>query len=261
MRLHELRRERPFHGLLESGSRAGQVERGSTTRWFDFLAAAAGLAVLAPLLAVIALAVKLWDAGPVLYRQRRVGRGFRAFFVYKFRTMVPGADRMGAGITSIQDPRVTRLGRLLRRYKLDELPQLLNVLRGEMALVGPRPEVPEYVERFRAAYSRLLRVPPGITDPATLAFANEEELLAGADFEQTYTSAVLPKKLALSLDYLERRTWRSDLGVVFRTLRQVVFAGRPKRPAHPPAAARRRAAGAGASGSAGARSTLLRRLP
>ncbi len=223
-------------------------------RAFDTLCAAAGLALLSPLFAVVALAIKLSDGGAVLYRQQRIGQGFRPFFVYKFRTMVPGADLMGPAITPSQDSRVTRLGRFLRRYKLDELPQLVNVLRGEMALVGPRPEVPTYVERFRTEYTRLLRFQPGITDPATLAFANEEEMLSGPDSDETYAAEILPKKLTLSLDYSQRRTWRSDLAVVLRTLGRVVSLGRA---ATPRAAAQTKTAGASAAPSTRAERTPL----
>jgi lipopolysaccharide/colanic/teichoic acid biosynthesis glycosyltransferase len=205
-----------------------RIEQRSVGHCFDFLASAVGLVLLLPLLVVIALSIKLSDGGRVLYRQRRIGRGFQPFFVYKFRTMIPGADRLGAGITAAQDPRVTPLGRILRRYKLDELPQLWNVLRGEMALVGPRPEVPEFVESFRAMYGPLLSVRPGITDPGTLAFSNEEELLSGAHSLEIYAEEILPKKLSLSLEYCEGRTWKSDMGVVFRTLARVLIPRRPK---------------------------------
>jgi lipopolysaccharide/colanic/teichoic acid biosynthesis glycosyltransferase len=201
-----------------------QVEAG---RRFDFLAAAAGLIVLSPLLAAIALGIKLSDGGPVFYRHRRVGRDFRPFLLCKFRTMIPGADRVGAAITTAGDSRVTPLGRVLRRYKLDELPQLWNVLLGDMALVGPRPEVPEFVESFRAMYEPLLSVRPGITDPAALAFSNEEDLLVGPDSLELYAREILPQKLRLSLEYFAGRTWWSDIGIVLRTLASVVLARRP----------------------------------
>jgi lipopolysaccharide/colanic/teichoic acid biosynthesis glycosyltransferase len=207
--------------LFLSHSKSDQVEPGAAWHWFDVVASAAGLALLSPLLGPIALAIKLSDGGPILYRQKRMGKDFKPFFVFKFRTMVVGADRLGAGITAARDPRVTWIGRYLRRYKLDELPQLLNVLRGDMALVGPRPEIPKYAERFRHLYGRLLTARPGITDPASIEFSNEEELLSGATYEEIYTREILPKKLALSLDYFERRTWRSDLAVVFRTFVKV----------------------------------------
>ncbi len=254
--MDQFRWEQRLHALPESGTRTSKSAPG-LPRWFDALAAAAGLAVLSPVFAVIATAIKLSDGGQVLYRQRRVGQGFCLFFVYKFRTMLPNGDRMGAGVTWADDPRVTRLGRLLRQFKLDELPQLLNVLRGEMALVGPRPEVPEYVERFRAKYSQLLRGRPGITDPATLEFSNEEELLSGADFEQTYVSEILPKKLALSLGYFDHRTWKTDLAVVLRTLGRVVLPGKVGRAAHRAAAQEPTGAGALRS-SADSRKPLLR---
>jgi len=190
----------------------------------DVLLSAAGLALLLPLFVAVAIAIKLSDGGSVFYRQLRIGRGFRPFYIHKFRTMVPGADRMGAGITSAGDPRVTTLGSILRRYKLDELPQLWDVLRGEMALVGPRPEIPEFVERYRSVYEPLLSVRPGITDPAALEFSNEEEILSGAHFQKTYEEEVLPRKLSLSLEYFKGRTWKSDLGIVLRTLTKMFAA-------------------------------------
>jgi lipopolysaccharide/colanic/teichoic acid biosynthesis glycosyltransferase len=191
---------------------------------FDVLAAAAGLIGLSPLFAAIAVTVKLSDGGPVFYRQWRVGRNFRPFRVLKFRTMVQGADSSGACITREDDHRITRVGKLLRRYKFDELPQLWNVVCREMALVGPRPELPEYVERFHGEYNQLLRARPGITDPASLAFSREEELLKGADPESIYATQILPRKLALSLEYLERRTWVGDLKIIFKTLHCVISA-------------------------------------
>jgi lipopolysaccharide/colanic/teichoic acid biosynthesis glycosyltransferase len=203
-------------------------EQRPVARCFDASASLAGLLLLSPLLAAIAVAIKLSDGGPVFYRQRRIGRGFRPFFVYKFRTMMAEADRLGAGITAAGDPRVTPLGRTLRRYKLDELPQLWNVVRGDMALVGPRPEVPEFVESFRALYGPLLTVRPGLTDPGTIAFSNEEELLSGPHSLEMYAEEVLPRKLGLSLEYCKRRTWKSDLGVLFRTLQNVLLSPRAK---------------------------------
>lgn len=188
-------------------------------RAFDAVCAALGLIVLAPLLAVIALATKLGDGGPVLYSQLRMGRNFRRFRLYKFRSMVPGADRLGMPLTHAADSRVTRVGSLLRRYKLDELPQLLNVLKGDMQLVGARPEVPRYVDRFRPQYALILRDRPGITDPAALAFRNEERLLGAAgDIESLYVETILPRKIELSLRYSERRSFVSDLQIIFKTV-------------------------------------------
>jgi len=214
------------HRLTQPSGKA--IEQRSIEHWFDALASLAGLLLLSPVLTAIAVAIKLSDGGPVLYRQRRIGREFQPFVVYKFRTMIPGADGLGAGITAAGDPRVTPLGRTLRRYKLDELPQLWNVVRGDMALVGPRPEVPEFAESFRALYGPLLTVRPGITDPGTIAFSNEEELLSGPHSLEIYAEEVLPRKLGLSLEYFKRRTWKSDLGVLFRTLKNVFLSPRAK---------------------------------
>jgi len=197
-------------------------------RAFEFVCAAAGLLLLSPLFALLAAAIKLEDGGPVFYAQARVGRDFCLFRLLKFRSMTPDAERRGLSITTARDPRVTRVGTLLRRYKLDELPQLWNVLRGDIGLVGARPEVDRYVALFRPQYSEILRDRPGITDPASLAFRNESELLAGADAEDAYIGQILPRKLELSLEYARRRTLLSDLGVILRTLATVLVPTRPR---------------------------------
>jgi lipopolysaccharide/colanic/teichoic acid biosynthesis glycosyltransferase len=170
-----------------------------------------GLLALAPLLAVIAVLVRCGDGGPVLFRQVRVGRGGRSFVLLKFRSM--RVDNSGPAITAAGDGRVTKVGRWLRAYKLDELPQLWNVLRGEMSLVGPRPEVRRYVDERDPVWQRVLSVRPGITDLATLVYRNEEQLLGEAEEpERFYREQVLPEKLRLNLRYLElsslARDWR-----------------------------------------------------
>ncbi len=187
-------------------------------RMLDVVVALLGLLLPAPLWLGLALAVKLQDGGPVFYRARRVGQGGRPFCLYKFRTMIVAADRQGPGITAGGDPRITRLGRLLRRTKLDEMPQLLNVLRGEMSLVGPRPEDPRYVALYTPEQQAVLQARPGITSAASLAFRHEESLLVGADPETQYRTVVMPAKLALDLAYLQRRTPLSDLGLILRTV-------------------------------------------
>jgi lipopolysaccharide/colanic/teichoic acid biosynthesis glycosyltransferase len=187
-------------------------------RTIDMICAAGGLLVLFPAFCAIALAIKIDDGGPVFYRHRRVGRGFRQFDLLKFRTMVPQAETLGGQVTVAGDPRVTRRGRFLRKYKLDELPQLINVLKGEMSLVGARPEVQRYVEMFRSEYEAILVDRPGITDPASLAFRHEEEMLWAADTEHLYISEVLPSKLSLSLEYSRRRNVFTDLGIIFSTI-------------------------------------------
>ncbi|MFY8117841.1 MAG: sugar transferase [Roseateles sp.] len=187
-------------------------------RAFDLLLSALGLLLLAPVLLLIALWVKLDSPGPVFFRQERVGRFGRPFFIHKFRTM--RVDNAGLQITVGVDPRITRAGRVLRASKLDELPQLWDVLRGAMSLVGPRPEVPRYVALYPPQLREIvLSVRPGITDPASLSFRNESELLAAAaDPEREYVEVVMPTKLRLAAAYVRRATLRSDLRVILATL-------------------------------------------
>jgi lipopolysaccharide/colanic/teichoic acid biosynthesis glycosyltransferase len=188
-------------------------------RAFDFSVAAVALVLLSPLLLAVGLLVKLTSRGPVLFKQERIGKDFRPFVIYKFRTMVADAPRKGGVITFGEDLRITRLGRLLRRTKIDELPQLLNVLKGDMSFVGPRPEVRPYVELFRADYQAILTVRPGITDLASLRYRDEAALLAQApDPEEEYTRRVLPDKIRLAKEYLARSSFFFDLTVILRTL-------------------------------------------
>ncbi|HLO95673.1 MAG TPA: sugar transferase, partial [Burkholderiaceae bacterium] len=175
-------------------------------RLFDILASGLGLLLLSPLLLGVALWIK-WDSpGPVMFRQERVGRFGRPFFIHKFRSMRVDAPALGPQITIGEDPRITRSGRFLRRSKIDELPQLWDVLRGAMSLVGPRPEVPRYVALYPAELRDIvLSVRPGITDPASLAFADESAMLAQArDPERAYVEEILPEKLAVSARYLQQ---------------------------------------------------------
>ena len=201
-------------------------------RLFDLLVAACGLVLLAPLFVLMALAVKLDSPGPVFFRQQRVGRGGRPFRIHKFRTMQDGAAERGPPLTVAHDPRITRVGAVLRGHRLDELAQLIDVLQGSMSLVGPRPELPRYVAHYPAELRELLlAVRPGITDPAALAWRDEARLLAGeADPERAYLERVLPAKLRLSAQYLAHASLGSDLCVLGRSL--AVLAGRagPARP-------------------------------
>lgn len=187
-------------------------------RLLDVTASGIGLLLLAPLFLVVSVFIKLSSPGPVFFRGLRVGRGGKPFHVYKFRTMVADAAQNGPGITAAGDSRVTRVGRFLRRTKLDELPQLINVLKGEMGLVGPRPEDPSYVVLYTPVQRRVLSVRPGITSPASLNFRHEEEFLRGEDWEKVYREQVLPVKLDIELSYLERRWIGSDIGIIFKTL-------------------------------------------
>jgi lipopolysaccharide/colanic/teichoic acid biosynthesis glycosyltransferase len=190
-------------------------------RVFDLLGAAVALVLLAPLLAAIALWIKLDSPGPVLFRQQRVGRHGQPFAIRKFRTMVADAPRRGPQLTIGDDPRITRAGAFLRRAKLDELPQLIDVLAGHMSLVGPRPEVPSYVAQYPAELrDKVLAVRPGITDPVSLEFADESELLArAADPEREYVEVLLPKKLRAAAAYAEHANLATDLRVIGGTLR------------------------------------------
>ena len=186
------------------------------TRLLDISLSLGALVIASPLLVLIALAVTLDSPGPALHRARRVGQGGRIFTLYKFRTMVSGAQG-GPAITRRDDPRVTRIGRVLRRTKLDELPQLVNTLVGTMSLVGPRPEDPVYVRLYSPDQRRVLDAKPGLTSPATILHRNEEGRLAGPDWERTYRTQILPEKLRLELDYLSRRTLGRDLRVIVAT--------------------------------------------
>jgi lipopolysaccharide/colanic/teichoic acid biosynthesis glycosyltransferase len=187
-------------------------------RALDCIAAALGLLLLAPLLLILALVVKVSSRGPVCYWQDRVGRGGQIFHIVKFRSMFEDADKRGLAITTSVDPRVTPVGRMLRQLKLDELPQLWNVLKGEMSLVGPRPEVPGYLEAYSAAQRRVLAVRPGITDPASIAYRREQELLAAQpDPDRYYREVVLPDKLNMNLEYLANISFSYDLQLILLT--------------------------------------------
>jgi lipopolysaccharide/colanic/teichoic acid biosynthesis glycosyltransferase len=189
-------------------------------RLFDILCAGVGLLLLSPLLLVVAVWVKLDSRGPVMFRQERVGRFGRTFRIHKFRTMRVDAPALGPQITIGDDARITRSGRWLRASKVDELPQLWDVLRGAMSLVGPRPEVPRYVALYPAELRALvLSVRPGITDPASLSFRNESELLArAADPEREYVEVVMPMKLGLAADYVRNASLMGDIRLILATL-------------------------------------------
>jgi lipopolysaccharide/colanic/teichoic acid biosynthesis glycosyltransferase len=191
-------------------------------RLFDFLLALSGLFILAPLLLLLAVVIRLTARGPALFRQERMGRHFRPFIIYKLRTMVPDAPRVGPAITAGRDPRITWLGAILRKTKLDEFPQLWNVLRGDMSFVGPRPEVRKYVEQFRDDYVVILQVRPGITDLASIEFSDESEQLGQAeDPERCYVEQILPRKLALAKEYVQRSSLALDVAIIARTLRKI----------------------------------------
>jgi lipopolysaccharide/colanic/teichoic acid biosynthesis glycosyltransferase len=182
---------------------------------FDTLAAAVGLFLLSPTLVLVALLVKLSSRGPVFFRQTRSGRHAAPFQIFKFRSMRVGSDH-GSQLTAAGDPRVTTIGNWLRRTKIDELPQLLNVVLGQMSLVGPRPEVPKFTAQYTPAQSRVLDVRPGITGSSIIV--NEEQLLAGRpDHETFYLTTIVPAKIAIDLEYCENLTFSNDLYILYQT--------------------------------------------
>ena len=191
-------------------------------RFFDVVLSSVGLILTSPLLLAIAAWVRFSSPGSIFYRGTRAGRLGRPFRIFKFRTMVVNADKIGGPSTSADDPRITRAGHLLRRYKLDELPQLLNVLKGDMSLVGPRPEVMAEVALYSAQEKHLLDVRPGITDWASLEFRNEGEILRGsADPHQAYRERIRPEKVRLGLDYVKRHSLWTDVWILLLTLKSL----------------------------------------
>ena len=192
-------------------------------RLMDVVISGCALLVLWPLLLLIALAIKIDDPGPVFYRQVRVGRNGKEFRIFKFRTMVVDADKKGLSITVGRDSRITRVGAFLRKTKLDELAQLLNVLCGQMSFVGPRPEVPRYVELYTPYQRQVLLVRPGITDYASIAYRNENDLLAGADDpEKMYIETIMPDKIELNMKYLREISPLADLRLILKTVIAVI---------------------------------------
>lgn len=191
-------------------------------RAFDFIVALSALILLAPLFIIICVIILFTMGRPIFYRQVRFGKGAVPFKIIKFRSMVRAADRQGPTLTTDGDPRITTVGRLLRRTKIDELPQLLNVLWGDMSLVGPRPEVPEYVRLYSDQQLKVLSVRPGLTDPASIVYRDEEKVLARYnDAEKIYAEKIMPAKLKLNLSYIEKATFLTDLGIIIKTLQKL----------------------------------------
>jgi lipopolysaccharide/colanic/teichoic acid biosynthesis glycosyltransferase len=193
-------------------------------RLFDIVCVIPGLIVLLPLGCVIGLAIWLEDRGPIIFKQERVGFRGVPFKIWKFRTMVVNAERLGKQLTVGRDPRITRVGALLRQTKLDELPQLVNVFLGEMSLVGPRPEVPRYVALYSTEQARVLELMPGITDLASIEYRDENQLLATAsDPERLYVAEIMPTKIRINLEYAQRASVLNDLRVIALTFAKVFF--------------------------------------
>lgn len=187
------------------------------------MASGCGLLILSPLFLLLAIWIKLDSAGPVFYLQTRVGRYNRDFRLYKFRSMRVGSDRQGLITVGGHDPRITRSGYFIRKYKLDELPQLINVFIGDMSLVGPRPEVRKYVDIYTPEQLHVLDVRPGITDMASIRYRNENELLAQvSDPDKYYVEVIMQDKLRINLEYVARHSFRFDLGLIFKTFKEII---------------------------------------
>lgn len=193
-------------------------------KWlFDVIFSSIGLVILFPIFLFIAILIKLDSKGPVFYRGIRIGRFGKPFRIYKFRTLVADAEKIGGSSTAGDDFRITKIGKILRKYKLDELPQLIDVLKGEMSLVGPRPEVPFYVNMFTVEEGEILNLRPGITDWASLWNSDEGAMLAGSsDPEKTYQEKIRPKKIKLQLKYLREKSFATDLRILLQTLKKLV---------------------------------------
>lgn len=192
-------------------------------RTFDVVASGLGLIVLTPLFVVLAIWIKADSRGPVFYRQVRVGRHNRDFRLYKFRSMRPDSDKKGLITVGGHDPRVTRSGYYIRKYKLDELPQLINVFLGDMSLVGPRPEVRKYVDMYTPEQMRVLDVRPGITSLASIRYRNENDILAKAsDPDRAYVTQVMPDKIAIDLEYVPKASLLTDIRLIFMTFKEII---------------------------------------
>lgn len=187
-------------------------------RFIDISVSFFGIILTSPLFLLIAIAIKLDSPGPIFYKANRVGKNGKHFKLFKFRSMIANADKVGPPITTKEDARISRTGKFLRDSKIDELPQLINVLLGDMSLVGPRPECPRYVALYSPEQKKVLSVRPGITGAASIAYRNEEKLLSGDDWETIYREQIMPAKLNRELDYLDRASIITDLKLIMQTI-------------------------------------------
>lgn len=192
-------------------------------RFFDMFVSLIAIIVLSPFFILIALLIKIGSTGPVLFKQTRIGRNELPFEIYKFRTMVVDAEKLGTQITIGKDPRITKIGHFLRKTKLDELPQLFNVLKGEMSFVGPRPEVPKYTKLYSEQQRLVFTVRPGITDYASIKYRDENELLGNVENpEKVYIEEIMPDKLHLNIEYIQRRSLLEDIKIIFLTVMKIM---------------------------------------
>ena len=193
-------------------------------RIFDIIVSFIGIIILSPLIISISIGIKLHDGGHVYYKAVRVGKNGRLFLMYKFRSMVLNADKIGASSTTLSDPRITPLGQFIRKYKIDEIPQLYNVLYGNMSIVGPRPQVEWAVDLYTETERQVLSVRPGITDYASLNFSNEAEILEGSpDPDKTYMEIIHPQKMLLSLEYINNQSFITDFIIIIKTITKILY--------------------------------------
>ncbi|MEG1311762.1 MAG: sugar transferase [Romboutsia sp.] len=192
-------------------------------RAFDIISSLIGILILSPILLIISILIKTTSKGPILFKQKRVGRDGIEFNIFKFRTMVTDAEKLGTQITIGKDPRITNVGHFLRKFKLDELPQLFNVLFGTMSLVGPRPEVPKYVALYTNEQRKVLSIRPGITDIASLRYKDENDILGKVDNpEEHYVDVIMQDKLSLNLEYIEKNNVIFDIGLILKTIMKCI---------------------------------------
>lgn len=199
-------------------------KKNKLKRIFDIIVSLIGIIILSPLLIIISLKIKLHDGGPVYYKAKRVGKNSKLFLMYKFRSMVLDADKIGASSTTLNDPRITPVGQFIRKYKIDEIPQLYNVLYGHMSIVGPRPQIEWAVKLYTETEKKVLSVRPGITDYASLKFSNEAEILEGSlDPDKTYMELIHPQKMLLSLEYIKNQSFITDLTIIIKTITKILY--------------------------------------
>ena len=193
-------------------------------RMFDLFFSLIGIIITIPILILISIMVKLTSKGPIIFKQERVGKNKKIFYMYKFRTMTDCDDRASdRQVTVINDQRITRIGRILRKYKIDELPQLYNVLKGDMSFVGPRPEVKKYVKFYEEEYDEILKIKPGITDLASIEYIDENTIISKySDPEKVYIEEVLPKKLMLNKRYIEEMSIKNDILLILKTIKKII---------------------------------------
>jgi lipopolysaccharide/colanic/teichoic acid biosynthesis glycosyltransferase len=191
-------------------------------RIFDVFSSALGLTFLLPFFSVVAFAIKLDSHGPIFYRGVRTGKNSKLFRIYKFRTMYVGREKPGGDTTALNDDRITRVGKLLRKYKLDEFPQLINVLKGEMSIVGPRPELPAYTDKYTAEENKILTVSPGITDFSSIEFSSLDEVVGAEESDRMYEEKILPVKNRMRLEYVEKMSFGQDMKLIFLTISAIL---------------------------------------